>query len=89
MDILSDILYNTCFRSAVVPLNTNACYLPHNAILFFDKNDHVLDFIEICFDCRKISISNKIVPFKIGDFSIDNLQQYFKQLGLKISLKEF
>jgi hypothetical protein len=90
VDTLSDILYNTCFRWTIRETNTANCYLPHNAILFFDKNDKVLDYIEICFDCSQLYFSNKkIKQFEQCDFAIDNLRKYFMRLGIKVSTKEF
>ena len=58
---ISDILYNTCSR-----LKTNCsqivrgCYLPRNAILFFDENNKVFEYLEICFECKTKETFGKI-----------------------------
>ena len=90
VDTLSDILYNTCFRWTITETNAAMCYLPHNAILFFDKNDKILDYIEICFDCHQIRYSNKkIEKFEQCDFALTDLKKYFRQFGLNVSEKDF
>ena len=90
VDSLTDILYNTCFRWTITDENKAMCYLPHNAILFFDKNDKVFDYIEICFDCHQFKYSNKkIEKFEQCDFAVSDLKKYFKQMGLYISYKDF
>jgi hypothetical protein len=90
VDTLSDILYNTCFRWTIIVSRPGMCYLPHNAILFFDTSDKVLDYIEICFDCYQIKYSNKIIEkFEQCDFAISDLKNYFKQLGIYVTMKDF
>ena len=90
VDSLTDILYNTCYRWTITETNKAMCYLPHNAILFFDKKDKVIDYIEICFDCHQFKYSNKkIERFEQCDISVLDLKKYFRQMGLYITEKEF
>ena len=90
LDTLSDILYNTCFRWTIREEKKTDCYIPHNAIIFFDKNDNLLEYIEICFDCQRIKYSNKkIERFEQCDFAFADLKKYFQILGLYISEKDF
>jgi len=87
---LTDILYNTCYRWTITEENKAFCYMPHNALLFFDKNNLLIDYIEICFDCRQIKYSNKkIQRFKQCDFALDALKKYFQVFNLKSSVKDF
>ncbi|MDI9363648.1 MAG: hypothetical protein QM541_01760 [Flavobacterium sp.] len=90
VDSLTDILYNTCYRLTIAKLNQAMCYLPHNAILFFDKNKKLIDYIEICLDCQQFKFSNnKIERFMQCDFTVSELKKYFKQMGLYITEKDF
>lgn len=90
ISILSDILYNACYGWTVVDWSPASCYLPHNAIIFFDRDDKPFELIEICFGCRRLRYSSKkIEKFEECDFTYDNLKTYFKQLGLKTALEDF
>ena len=90
VDSLTDILYNTCYRWTIIETSKAMCYLPHNAILFFDKNDRVIDYIEICFDCHQFKYSNKkIERFEQCDFAVLELKKYFRDMGLYVTEKEF
>lgn len=81
---LSDILYNTCAR-----LNTNCsqiirgCYLPRNAILFFDENGKVFEYLEICFECKTKETFGKIENLDLSDYMYNDLEKYFNNLGIK------
>ncbi|TPG41979.1 hypothetical protein EAH81_06555 [Flavobacterium pectinovorum] len=81
---LSDILYNTCSR-----LNTNCseiirgCYLPRNAILFFDENGKVFDYLELCFECKTKESFGKIENLDLSDYMYNDLEKYFNNLGIK------
>ncbi len=90
VDSLTDILYNTCYRWTITEENPAMCYLPHNAILFFDNNDKIFDYIEICFDCHQFKYSSKkIEKFEQCDFAVVELKKYFKQMGLYVTEKDF
>jgi hypothetical protein len=81
---LSDILYNTCSR-----LNANCsqiirgCYLPRNAILFFDENGKVFDYLEICFECKTKESFRKIENLDLSDYMYNDLEKYFNNLGIR------
>jgi len=90
IDTITDILYNTCYRWTIYETSKNGCYKPHNAILFYDKNDKLLAYIELCFDCNRIKYSDdKIVQFDDCNNAIDDLRKYFKKLGLKTGEEDF
>lgn len=53
------------------------CYNPRHAILFYDKNDKIYGYMEMCFDCN-------------GSESSENFKTFSGcALGLKETLKEF
>ncbi|MGL2964461.1 hypothetical protein ACSVH2_11630 [Flavobacterium sp. RSB2_4_14] len=54
-----------------------ACYDPRHAILFYDENDKIFGYIELCFDCN-------------GSRSSDNFNSFSGcALGLQDTFKEF
>lgn len=90
IDSLTDILYNTRARYYILKMSTSGCYDPHNAVLFFDKNNKVFEYIEICFDCHQVRYSNeKVVVFDDCVYTFDDLKSYFQTFELKTSKKEF
>ncbi|MFY8181440.1 MAG: hypothetical protein ACOVLG_06665 [Flavobacterium sp.] len=53
------------------------CYNPRHALLFYDENDKIYGYIEMCFDCN-------------GSKSSENFKAFSGcVLGLKETLKEF
>lgn len=61
-----------------------SCYEPRNGIVFFDSNDRVFEYIEICFNCRRSRTSSKRV--KVGEEceqKHDILRDFFLKRGLK------
>ncbi len=61
-----------------------SCYEPRNGIVFFDSNDRVFEYVEICFGCRRSRVSSKRV--KVGDEceqKHDILRDFFLEQGLK------
>lgn len=81
---ISDILYNTCSR-----LKTNCsqivrgCYLPRNAILFFDENNKVFEYLELCFECKTKETFGKIENLDLSDNMFTHLEKYFNEIGIQ------
>ncbi len=81
---LSDILYNTCSRLKInYSLIIRGCYLPRNAILFFDENDKVFEYLEICFECKTKESFGKIENLDLSDYMYKDLEKYFNNLGIR------
>lgn len=81
---LSDILYNTCSRlNANCSQTIRGCYLPRNAILFFDENGKVFEYLEICFECKTKETFGKIENLDLSDYMYNDLEKYFNNLGIK------
>lgn len=62
---------------------TSGCYMPNNAILFLDKDDNLLEFIEICFDCNEFRTSNEEIT--LGDKCMQKmnlLDDFFLKSGI-------
>lgn len=49
-----------------------ACYQPRNGILFFDKDQKLLAYLEICFECHNINTIKKLgdLSFEEEDFAL-------------------
>ncbi|MPS65338.1 MAG: hypothetical protein DI622_10175 [Chryseobacterium sp.] len=82
---LSNLLFNTCGKFPNNIRRVSMCFFPRNAILFYNENDQVFDFLEICFECHRIeALSEKAT--KINDMCDDfytKLEKFFKSKGLK------
>ncbi|TDX11200.1 hypothetical protein [Flavobacterium sp. S87F.05.LMB.W.Kidney.N] len=81
---LSDILYNTCSKLNISCSEiTRGCYLPRNAILFFDENNKVFEYIEICFECKTKETFGKIENLDLSDNMYKQLEFFFNVIGIK------
>lgn len=56
-----------------------ACYDPRHAILFYDKNDKIFGYIEMCFDCNGRRSSEN---FKVFSECALGLEETFKEFGI-------
>lgn len=56
------------------------CYIPRNAILFFDLQDRLIGFIEICFECNKIKAIGICEKWdiKLGNTDFRHLEEWFE-----------
>jgi hypothetical protein len=64
------------------------CYDPRNAIIFMDKSDKILGYIELCFDCLDFKTEPKNIV--MGGFcteKFDAIQGIFVAAGLKYGMK--
>ena len=87
VDTLSDILYNTYNRVADQRLSLMRCYEPRNAILFYDRNDTLIAYIEICFECYRLRTSSeKVFLEKMCDKTYRGIQDFFLKHGIKTSI---
>lgn len=82
---LSSLLFNTCGKFTNDLRRVSMCFFPRNAILFYDENDKVFDFLEICFECHRMEALSEQAT-KINDMC-DNfytkLEKYFQSKGLQ------
>ena len=85
---LTDIMYNTCSRWTITEKTAMGCYFPRNAILFLDSAGRAFAYMEICFECHGTKNSGGIKQINECDIMYQDLQAYFKSLGLKTSASE-
>lgn len=82
---LSNIILNECAKYTTGLININGCYFPRNAILFYDENDKIFAYFEICFECGGF----KSDPKKLfeHDFICEDvyykLENFFNKTGIK------
>lgn len=86
---LTNIIYNYTFTKPPTIMSFANCYMPSNAILFLDKNDKLLGFIELCFLCNRYRESSKKIT--IGDNctqKTDMLKAFFLKNSIKYGTTE-
>jgi hypothetical protein len=81
---LTNILYNTCNKYYLGNQMGNKCYFPRNAILFYDENDQIFAYFEVCFECS----GSKSFPKDQGNvvetcgYLYTELEKFFNRKGL-------
>jgi hypothetical protein len=82
---LTNILYNTDVRihnDYADP--SHSCFNPRNALIFFDKNGKVFDYLEICFECEKIESKSGEIYFNSAcNQGLDLVKKFLIDLGIK------
>jgi len=83
---LTDILYNYNYSKETnsFVIRTAACYYPRHAIVFLNKSNKIITFIEICFECRRVKTS--LNKENIGQFcegKYDLIKEFFISIGIK------
>ncbi len=82
---LTDIYYNTCSKYTFESQIGNKCFFPRNAILFYDKDDKVFAFTEICFQCEGTHSfpENIFNENEICEFIYPALEKFFKERNIQ------
>ncbi|MEJ1241080.1 hypothetical protein WBG78_23230 [Chryseolinea sp. T2] len=82
---LTSILYNVTYKGEIFIESGVGCYNPRNAILFYDSDGHLLEFIELCFECTGSRLSSEKIS--LGDLCNQKwvyLENFFLTAGIKI-----
>jgi hypothetical protein len=85
IDKLTNILYNVTYKGKIFVLSGAGCYNPRNAILFYDSSNHLLEFIELCFECHERRLSSEKIS--LGDLcnqKLGLLKEFFLTAGIEI-----
>jgi hypothetical protein len=82
---LTNIMYNTDY---CVPNHyahpSHSCFNPRNALIFYDKNGKVFDYLEICFECDQIkSKSDRIYFNSACTQGLDYVKKFLIDAGIK------
>ena len=82
---LTNIIYNTTVRKPSNYASPGSdCYTPRNALIFYDRNGRIFDYLEICFECmRDESQSHKVTIGTYCNQKYDLLKGLFIDVGIK------
>ena len=86
---LTDIIFNYGFKSKYHSIKDAKCYDPRNAILFLNKENEIIAFIEICFGCDHLRTSDVKIDF--GEYckqKFDLIKKIFAESGIKFGIIE-
>lgn len=85
VDSLTDIIFNLSYSGKILTTSGHGCYDPHNAILFADVNGKIFEFMEICFGCDRIRVSDERIQFgEPCNGKYEALQAFFKSKGIRL-----
>jgi hypothetical protein len=87
IDSLSNILLNyKVTASGINSVNIAGCYTPRNTIIFLDKAENPIGFIEICFECHQMYGSNsaleEIAWLSLCPEKLSKIKNLFGQVGI-------
>lgn len=87
---LTHILYNACGKYLIGLSSSGGCYFPRNALLFYDENDKIFAYFEICFQCSRYESEPKGLfedLFYCEDmYSL--LNKFFNSTGIETQYRE-
>lgn len=63
-------------------LGETLCFNPRHNILFYNSKGKIISYIEICFQCSKIRVSENLEN-KVCENRVDELKTFFKEAGIK------
>jgi|SRR5690554_358193 len=86
---LTDLIFNYGNNSEDAIVWYAACYMPRNAILYFNEDGELFEFIEICFECNRYRTSNDNInlDYNCGE-KLNLLQNLFAKVGIKYGVEE-
>ncbi len=87
IDSLSNILLNHKVTiKGEVGIMIKGCYTPRNTIIFLDKSENPIGYIEICFECGNIYGSdkelNEITNIRLCSEKLSKIESLFKSVGI-------
>ncbi|MFC3158296.1 hypothetical protein SAMN05443633_110171 [Chryseobacterium arachidis] len=87
---LSNIIFNECGKYMMGLISTSGCYFPRNAILFYDEDDKIFGYLEICFQCGGFESDPKNLFDNdlVCDDIYNKLEKFFNKTGVKTQYKE-
>lgn len=65
------------------------CYEPRNGIVFLDRDEQILGYIEICFECLKYKVDPDTIKIPtLNKNGLDKLKKLFLDNGIVFGTKE-
>ncbi|MBC7863225.1 MAG: hypothetical protein IAF38_09635 [Bacteroidia bacterium] len=71
-----------------MPGGGSNCFFPRHTFLFYDKNNKVIGFMEICFQCDMVLTSSNLIKRFEGNFIGEGekkLKELCKRVGISVS----
>ena len=93
IDSLSNILLNhNISTKGEVTSSELGCYFPRNTIIFLDKAEKPIGFIEICFECLEMYGSNTVLQelaeTRLCLIKLSRMEELFKNVGIHYGIDE-
>ncbi|WCM42749.1 hypothetical protein MG290_03455 [Flavobacterium sp. CBA20B-1] len=86
---LTDLIYNFGNNHNNAVMWAAKCYMPRNAILFFDDRNNLFEFIEICFECSRYRTSDDNVDLNNNCAEkLYLLKEQFAKAGIQYGVKK-
>jgi hypothetical protein len=85
IDELTKLIFNTDYKNKwkLHMVDFGKCFEPRNALIFLDSDDKVIDYLEICFECKQNYSKSEL--FDIGilcNQKYELFSNYFKSIGV-------
>ena len=82
---LTNIMYNINTRSGKgYPDTGYSCFAARNALVFFDRNGKIFDYLEVCFECDQMRSQSDKIYFKENCLQLmDVFKQFFIDTGIQ------
>lgn len=64
------------------------CYNPNHRVIFYDNKGKIIAFLELCFICEGYKLSLGFTPEKIYHTKFNQLETYFKSVGVNHFFEE-
>lgn len=85
IDQLTDLIFNTDYKKKwqFHSIDFGKCFEPRNALIFINSEGKVLDYLEICFECKQTYSRSE--QFDIGilcNQKYELFSDYFKSIGI-------
>lgn len=93
VDSLSNILLNhNVSTKGKVTSSVLGCYTPRNTIIFLDKSENPIGFIEICFECEQMYASNSVLEemaeTRLCNIKLSRVKELFQNVGIHYGIDE-
>jgi hypothetical protein len=83
VDRLTDILYNYGFPVSSHVITQMMCFMPHNAIIFIDKDGKTFAYIDICFLCEVAKMSSERISIgEVCSGKFELIRAFFEHVGI-------
>jgi hypothetical protein len=86
---LTDVIYNYRYKKSPYLTIVKSCYMPRNAVFFLDKNNIIIAYIEICFECEALRSSD--TKLNLGEYcseKYDLIKSIFQENNIKYGVTE-